>query len=95
MNKLAIEAQGLTKTYGSGNTEIIAMQNASMKVRHGEIVALLGPIGSGKSTFLTAVGLINPPTSGRITISEQLVLDGPRALVNLKTFRRKHIGYVF
>ncbi len=95
MNKLAIEAQGLTKTYGSGNTEVIAMQNASMKVRHGEIVALLGPSGSGKSTFLTAVGLINPPSLGRITISEQLVLDGPRALVNLRTFRRKHLGYVF
>ena len=59
------------------------------------MVALLGPSGSGKSTFLTAVGLINPPTSGQVRIGGRLVLDGPRAAVNLRSFRRKHIGYVF
>ena len=71
------------------------MRHASMHISYGEIVALLGPSGSGKSTFLTAVGLINPPTSGQITISDQLVLDGSQAIVNLKNFRKKHIGFVF
>jgi putative ABC transport system ATP-binding protein len=66
-----------------------------MAVRRGEVIALLGPSGAGKSTFLTAVGLINPPTSGQILIGGVLVLDGPIPLVNLRTFRRKHIGYVF
>ena len=75
----AIEAVLLTKVYGSGNTEVVAMKDASMQVRRGEVVALLGPSGSGKSTFLTAVGLINPPTSGRVIIRGQLVLDGPDA----------------
>ncbi len=61
---LALEAEGLTKVYGSGHTEVIAMRDASMSVRRGEIAALLGPSGSGKSTFLLSVGLINPPTCG-------------------------------
>ena len=92
---LAIETRGLTKVYGSGNTEVVAMRDATMAVRRGEVIALLGPSGAGKSTFLTAVGLINPPTSGQILIGGVLVLDGPVPLVNLRTFRRKHIGYVF
>ena len=92
---LAIETRGLTKVYGSGNTEVVAMRDATMAVRRGEIIAMLGPSGAGKSTFLTAVGLINPPTLGQIFIGGQLVLDGPIPAVNLRTFRRKHIGYVF
>lgn len=91
----AIETEKLTKIYGSGNTEVVAMRDASVRVRRGEVVALLGPSGSGKSTFLTAVGLINPPTSGRVFINGQLVLDGPHAQTNLRRFRRKHLGYVF
>ena len=67
-NDYAIATEHLTKVYGSGNTEVIAMNNATMNVSRGEVVALLGPSGSGKSTFLTAVGLINPPTTGRVLI---------------------------
>ena len=78
-NNFAIETEKLTKVYGSGNTEVVAMHEASMRIRSGEIVALLGPSGSGKSTFMTAVGLINPPTSGRVFIGGRLVLDGPHA----------------
>ena len=92
---LAIETRGLTKIYGSGNTEVVALRDAAVTVRRGEVVALLGPSGSGKSTFLTAVGLINPPTAGQILIGGVLVMDGPLPLVNLRSFRRKHIGFVF
>jgi putative ABC transport system ATP-binding protein len=92
---LAIKTERLTKIYGSGNTEVVAMRDASVHVRRGEVVALLGPSGAGKSTFLTAVGLITPLTSGRVTIGGTLVLDGPYAQTNLQAFRRKHIGYVF
>jgi putative ABC transport system ATP-binding protein len=94
-NTVAIETDKLTKVYGSGNTEVVAMRDASMRVRTGEVVALLGPSGSGKSTFLTAVGLINPPTSGRVFIGGRLVLDGPHARTNLTTFRRQHMGFIF
>jgi len=93
--RLAIETCALTKVYGSGNTEVVAMRDVTMAVRRGEVVALLGPSGAGKSTFLTAVGLINPPTSGQILIGGTVVLDGPTPAVNLRTFRRKQIGYVF
>ena len=94
-DSLAIETRGLTKIYGSGHTEVVAMRDASVGIQRGQVVALLGPSGAGKSTFLTAVGLINPPTSGQILISGVPILDGPISLVNLRSFRRQHIGYVF
>jgi putative ABC transport system ATP-binding protein len=95
VNDTAVETQGLTKIYGSGNTEVVAMRDVTFSVRHGEMVALLGPSGAGKSTLLTAIGLINPPTSGKVLINSHLVMDDSRAVVNLTEFRRNHIGFVF
>ena len=94
-NAPSVEATGLTKVYGSGNTEVVAMKGVSLRVERGEVVALLGPSGAGKSTLLTALGLVNPPTSGRIAIGGVPVMDGERALVNLAAFRRQHLGFVF
>jgi putative ABC transport system ATP-binding protein len=91
----AVDAIGLTKIYGSGNTEVVAMKDVSVKLSRGEVVALLGPSGAGKSTFLTAIGLINPPTSGKIMIGGELVMDGDRALVDVRAYRRQHLGFVF
>lgn len=71
------------------------MNDVSLTVRRGEITALLGPSGAGKSTLLSAMGLINPPTSGRIEIGGIPVLDGANAQVDLRSFRRKHLGFVF
>jgi putative ABC transport system ATP-binding protein len=94
-NGIAVETQGLTKIYGKGNTEVVAMRDVTLSVRRGEVVALLGPSGSGKSTFLTAVGLINPPTSGKVIINGTPVLEGSKVLTDLTAFRRNHIGYIF
>jgi putative ABC transport system ATP-binding protein len=91
----AIQVANLTKVYGSGHTEVVAVREATLTVRHGELAALLGPSGGGKTTLLTAIALINPPTSGRIYIDGKLVMEGPQAKVNVRTFRRRHIGYVF
>ena len=71
------------------------MKDVSLTVARGEVVALLGPSGAGKSTLLTAIGLINPPTAGRIVIGGQPVMDADRALVDLRAFRRQHLGFIF
>ncbi|HZR21541.1 MAG TPA: ABC transporter ATP-binding protein [Verrucomicrobiae bacterium] len=91
----AVEVVGLSKTYGSGNTEVVAMRDVSLRIERSEVVALLGPSGAGKSTLLTAIGLINPPTAGRIHIGGELVMDADRAKVDLSQFRRRHLGFVF
>lgn len=91
----AIVVEHLRKVYGSGRTEVVAIRDASLEIARGEIVGMLGPSGSGKSTILTAMALINPPTSGSVTINGEHALEGPRALVDLRAFRRKHLGFVF
>ena len=94
-NPPAVEAIGLTKIYGAGNTEVVAMRDVSLRVARGEVIALLGPSGAGKSTLLTAIGLINPPTSGRIHIGGEWVMEADQAKVDLRAFRRRHLGFVF
>ena len=91
----AIQVSDLTKVYGSGNTEVVAMKDITLQVERGEVVALLGPSGAGKSTLLTAMGLINPPSVGRVVIGGVPVMDGPSPLVDLRAFRRRHLGFVF
>jgi len=95
MNGLAVEAKDLRKVYGHDNTEVVALKGATFTVARGEVVALLGPSGAGKSTLLTAVGLITQPTAGTVSIGGVPVVDGPRELVDVRAFRRQHIGFVF
>jgi putative ABC transport system ATP-binding protein len=90
-----LDATELTMVYGSGHTEVVAVRDVSLSVARGEIVALLGPSGAGKSTLLTLLGLIRPPTAGRIVIGGTVVFDHHRAQVNVRRFRRQHLGFVF
>ena len=94
-NNPALQAAGLTKIYGSGHTEVVAVRDVSLSVSRGEIVALLGPSGAGKTTLLTLLGLIRPPNTGRISIDGTLVFDNHQAKVNVRRFRRQKFGFVF
>lgn len=91
----AVAAHDLTKVYGAGNTRVVALHDVTLQVARGQVVALLGPSGAGKSTLLSTIGLINHPTSGRIELDGRTVLDGARALVDLRAYRRRHLGFVF
>lgn len=94
-NNLVLHAAGLTKTYGSGHTEVVAVSNATIEVKRGEIVALLGPSGGGKTTLLTLLGLIRSPNMGQITINGTLVFDNHQFKVDVRRFRRQNLGFVF
>jgi putative ABC transport system ATP-binding protein len=94
-SELAVVAEGLRKTYGSGHTEVVAVHDAALELHRGEVVALLGPSGSGKSTLLTMLGLILPPDEGRIAIAGAPVFEDHQTRVDARRYRRQHIGFVF
>ena len=88
-----LETRELRKIYGSGNTEVRALDGVNLSVEKGEFVAVVGTSGSGKSTLLHMLGGLDRPTSGTVTV------DG-RELSALKDealtiFRRRKIGFVF
>ncbi len=88
----AVRLQAVTKTY-AGPPPVDAVVDASITVRPGEWVALVGPSGSGKSTVLHLMGALERPTSGSIEVAGQTVegLDD-RGLARL---RSHHLGFVF
>ena len=94
-DKPAVEALGLTKVYGSGNTEVQALRGVDLSLARGEVIALLGPSGAGKTTLLTIIGLVTPPTAGRIVMEGKPVVSEDRFVVDVRTFRRRHMGFVF
>jgi len=85
-------ASGLSKSFGTGTARVVALRDASLRVRRGEFVAVCGPSGSGKSTLLHVLGLMTPPDTGRIEIDGRMVdkTDAIRTKI-----RREKIGFVF
>ena len=90
-----IHIEGLTKRYGEGDTAVDALKGVDMKVAPGEVVGLIGPSGSGKSTLLKCLGAVIEPTSGRMTLGDQVIYDNGWKIRDLRELRRDRIGFVF
>lgn len=88
-----LRCENLTKKYGSGETEITALDNVSFTVDKGEFISVIGPSGSGKSTLLHILGGVDKPTSGKVFIdgTDMHALKEDK----LAIFRRRQIGLVY
>ena len=88
-----LETKDLRKVYGSGDTEVRALDGVDLTVEKGEFVAVVGTSGSGKSTLLDMLGGLDRPTGGTVTV------DGKELSAmrdeELTIFRRRKIGFVF
>lgn len=85
--------QGLCKTYGTGETKVDALKNASFSVSKGEFVAIVGPSGSGKSTLLNLLGALDTPTSGKVFLDGKDIFNMNEK--EMSVFRRRNIGFIF
>ena len=88
-----LQTEGLKKYYGTGDTEVRALDGIDLTVERGEFVAIVGTSGSGKSTLLHMLGGLDRPTAGKVTV------DGKDLFAlkdeELTIFRRRKIGFVF
>jgi putative ABC transport system ATP-binding protein len=90
---LALELRQVSKTYGSGPTEVRALREVGLAVERGELVAIMGPSGSGKSTLLTIAGSLEEASSGQVLVDGVDLATVSRS--DRAKMRRRSIGYVF
>ena len=88
-----LQTESLKKYYGTGDTEVRALDGVDLTVERGEFVAIVGTSGSGKSTLLHMLGGLDRPTAGKVTVDGKDIF----ALKDeeLTIFRRRKIGFVF
>jgi len=90
---LLVEASRVTKGFGSGPTRVEVLRDLDLRVRSGEMLAVVGPSGVGKSTLLHCLGLLDRPESGEIVIDG--VSTGTLGLNARAEMRNRTIGFVF
>ena len=88
-----LRIEHLTKTYGSGDTAVCALDDVSFSVAAGEFLAIIGSSGSGKSTLLHLIGGVDRPTSGTVFLNGENVFE--RSDEQLAVFRRREVGLVY
>jgi len=88
-----VSIRGLKKVYRAGETNLTVLDGLDMKVDRGEIVAIVGRSGSGKSTFLNLIGGLDFPTEGKITVHGVSVDSASEEELSL--FRNLHVGFIF
>ncbi len=93
MSEMAVRAEGLARTYGTGAVAVDALVGVDLEIESGQFVVLLGPSGSGKTTLLNLVGAIDVPTAGHLEV-DGIRLDGLDGEGRTR-FRREHVGFVF
>jgi putative ABC transport system ATP-binding protein len=89
----ALEFVDVVKSYGTGSTEVRAVNGISLQVQPGEIVAVMGPSGCGKSTLLHLAGALDVPSAGRVLVGGRDLAE--MSLAEQSELRRRDIGYVF
>lgn len=88
-----LRAHDLLRTFGSGETRTVALQNINLDLERGDLNILMGPSGSGKSTLLAVISALLRPDSGRVVaLDEDLWAMSDR---DLERFRLKHCSYIF
>jgi putative ABC transport system ATP-binding protein len=88
-----LQVTELSKTFGSGDTEVNAVDGVTFSVPTGQFAAVIGRSGSGKSTLLALMGALDKPTSGTIEVDGELISKGSdRQLIE---YRRNKIGFIF
>lgn len=90
---MVLESKDLCKYYGKGENVVKAVHNASIAIKQGEFVTILGKSGSGKSTLLHMLGGLDTPTRGKVLINGKDIFGLKEE--ELTVFRRRKIGFVF
>ena len=88
-----LEVKNLTKKYGKGDAEVIALNDVSFQVEKGEFVAIVGASGSGKSTLMHLLGGVDRPCSGNVFVDGHNIYELNES--ELAIFRRRNIGIVY
>jgi putative ABC transport system ATP-binding protein len=90
-----LRVANLRKVYGAGNLAVTALDDITFSAQTGELVALLGPSGSGKSSLLFCISLILEPTAGFIAVNGTTIYENGWTGVDTRRFRRENIGFIF
>ena len=88
-----LETKDLRKIYGSGDTEVRALDGVNLQIENGEFVAIVGTSGSGKSTLLHMLGGLDRPTTGSVIVDGKDIFSLKEEALTI--FRRRKIGFVF
>jgi len=88
-----LRIENLSKIYGKGENQVVALDNVSLSVEKGEFVAIIGSSGSGKSTLLHIIGGVDVPTSGKVYLDGQDVYAQKNE--RLAIFRRRQVGLIY